>query len=259
MTNTSDKILECECSSVFNPAHFRTPLWHRTLLTRYRVDIYGRVWDTKESMFINCPGGRFCTTIRSEKGTMSGIMLSVGTLVRSCWWNADPAVIEKSYFKDVILQEREYHEAVDQFHKDPVQLVLFDDADHEGYHMYYRWGDGVLFTEYKRRAAGNYLKRNCMTELHEALVAHYDKIPDELKQHYLRKIPRLVRDDLLKKLIEGSENESSESAPNLPAEETEIETIPTVEIEPVQQKVKKGKHRKSCQKITLHININVHW
>lgn len=256
MTNTSDKILECECSSVFNPAHFRIPLWHRTLLTRYRVDIFGRVWDMDANMLINCPGGRFSTTIRSEKGTMSGVMLSVGTLVRSCWWNADLALIEKSYFKDAILKEREYHEAVDQFYKDPVQLVLFDDADHEGYHMYYRWGDGVLFTEYKRRAAGDCLKRNCMTELREALVAHYAKIPDELKQRYLRKIPRLARADLLKKLNESSD-EGSESAHNLPAEDTE--TVPTVEIEPVQQKVKKGKGRKSCQKITFQININVRW
>ena len=258
MTNTSDKVLECECSPVFNPAHFRTPLWHRTLLTRYRVDIYGRVWDTKESMFINCPGGRFCTTIRSEKGTMSGVMLSVGTLVRSCWWNADLAVIEKSYFKDAILKEREYHEAVEQFDKDPAQFVLFDDVYHKGYRMYYRWTTGVLFTEYGRRAAGDSLKRNHATAIREALVAHYDKIPDELKERYLRKIPRLAKLDLLKKLA-GLE-EGSEPDPDLLADETETTpTVPTVEIEPVQQKIKKGKRGKSCQKITFHININVHW
>ena len=256
MTNTSDKVLECECSPVFNPVHFRIPLWHRTLLTRYRVDIYGRVWDMDENMFINCPGGRFCTTIRSEKGTMSGVMLSVGTLVRSCWWNADPAVIEKSYFKDAILKEREYHEAIDQFNKDSAQFVMFDDVDHKGYHMYYRWTTGVLFTEYGRRAAGESLKRNHATAIREALVAHYDKIPDELKERYFRKIPQLARIDLLKKL-NASLEEGSESDPNLSAEETE--TVPTVEIEPIQQKVKKGKRRKSGQKITFQININVHW
>ena len=257
MTNTSDKVLECECSPVFNPAHFRIPLWHRTLLTRYRVDIYGRVWDTKDATFVNCPDGYFNTYVSSENGDRITVMLSVSTLVRSCWWNADLAVIEKSSFKDAILKEREYHKVVDQLDKDPVQFVVFDDTEHDGYRMYYRWADGVLFSEYRRRAAGEYLKRNCMTELREALVAHYDKIPDELAQYYLCKISRLARVDLLKRLIEGSENESSELDSDLPAEETE--TVPTVEIEPVQQKVKKGKCGKSCQKITLHININVHW
>lgn len=257
MTNTSDKVLECGCSPVFNPAHFRIPLWHRTLLTRYRVDICGRVWDTKEATFVNCPDGYFNTYVRSENGDRITVMLSVSTLVRSCWWNADLAVIEKSSFKDAILKEREYHEVVDQLDKDPAQFVVFDDMDHDGYRMFYRWSTGVLFTEYRSRAAGETLKRRYATELHEALAAHYDKISDELKQSYLRKITQLARIDLFKKLNEGSENKSSESAPNYPAEETE--TVPVVTVEPIQQKVKKGKGRKSCQKITLHININVHW
>lgn len=256
MTNTSDKVLECECSPVFNPAHFRIPLWHRTLLTKYRVDIYGRVWDTKDATFVNCPDGYFNTYVSSENGDRITVMLTVSTLVRSCWWNADLAVIEKSSFKDAILKEREYHEVVDQLDRDPAQFVVFDDMDHDGYRMFYRWSTGVLFTEYRSRAAGECLKRRYATELREALVAHYDKIPDELKQSYLRKIPRLAGFDLLKKLNEGSE-EGSESTPNLSAEETE--STPTVTIEPVQQKVKKGKGRKSCQKITFHININVSW
>lgn len=252
MTNTSDKVLGCECGPVFNPAHFRISPWHHTALSRYQVDIYGRVWDTKEAMFVNCPDGRFTTTISSENDDTRSVILAVSTLVRSCWWNADLAVIEKSSFKDAILKEREYHEAVDQLDKDPIQVVLFDDIDHDGYRMYYRWNDGVLFTEYRSRAAGTTLKRRYETELHEALVAHYDKIPDELKQRYLRKIPRLARIALLNKL-----NEGSESDPNLLAEETE--TVPVVTVEPVRQKVKKDKRRKSRQKVTCHISIKMCW
>lgn len=235
MTKTYDTLLECRCSPIFQPEHFRVPVWHHIALTRYRVDIYGRVWDVETASFVNCPDGRFSATIRSQNGHSVGIVLMVSTMVRSCWWNADLAVIEKSSFKDAILKGREYHEAVDQLDRDPVQLVVFEDKDHAGYHMCYRWDDGALFTEYSERAAGRSLKQRHETVLHEALIAHYDKIPDELKPRYLSKLPRSVKNDLLKKLNEGTVK------PNL----LEKKTVHTVTTEPV--------------KVACFISVKVYW
>ena len=200
---------------------FRTPLWHNIPLRRYQVDIYGRLWDTESSSFVNTTDGRLNATVRLQDGTSVTAQMSISAVVRSCWWNADLDTINKSDFKSAILKEKAYHEAMDQLREDEMKFVTFDDNEHRGYSMYYRWYDDVLFSEYYQRPVGHVIKFRHRNEIHEALVAHYDKLTKEQQADFLLAIPRVVTHDLLNRHKETPESEVVEPlAQPYPSERT---------------------------------------
>lgn len=200
---------------------FRTPLWHDIPLRRYQVDIYGRLWDAESSSFVNTTDGRLITTIRLQDGTRAAVQMSISSVVRSCWWNADLDTINKSDFKSAILKEKAYHEAMDQLRDDEMQFVIFDDNEHRGYSMYYRWYDGVLFSEYYQRPSGRDIKFRHRNKIHESLMAHYDKLTKEQQAGFLLAIPREVTHDILNRHKETPESEVVESlAKPYPSERT---------------------------------------
>lgn len=186
---------------------FRTPLWHDIPLRRYQVDIYGRLWDTESSSFVNTTDGRLNTTVHLQDGTCATVQMSISAAVRSCWWNADLDTINKSDFKSAILKEKAYHEAMDQLREDEMQFVTFDDNEHRGYSMYYRWYDGVLFSEYYQRPSGRGITFRHRNKIHEALMAHYDKLTKEQQSGFLLAIPRAVTHDILNRHKETPESE----------------------------------------------------
>ena len=200
---------------------FRTPLWHDIPLRRYQVDIYGRLWNTESSSFVNTTDGRLITTVRLQDGTRAAVQMSISTVVSSCWWNADLDTINKSDFKSAILKEKAYHEAMDQLREDEMQFVTFDDNEHRGYSMHYRWYDGVLFSEYYKKPAGNVIKFRHRNKIHEELMAHYDKLTKEQQSGFLLAIPRVVTDNILNRHKETPESEVVESlAKPYPSERT---------------------------------------
>lgn len=190
---------------------FRTPLWHDIPLRRYQVDIYGRLWDTESSSFVNTTDGRLNTTVHLQDGTCATVQMSISAAVRSCWWNADLDTINKSDFKSAILKEKAYHEAMDQLREDEMQFVTFDDNEHRGYSMYYRWYDGVLFSEYYQRPSGRGIQFRHRNKIHEALMAHYDKLTKEQQSGFLLAIPRVVTHDILNRHKETPESEVVET------------------------------------------------
>ena len=89
--------------------------------------------------------------------------------------------------------------------------------------MYYRWCDGVLFSEYHQRPSGRIIKFRHRNKIHEALMSHYDKLTKEQQAGFLLAIPRVVTHDILNRHKETPESEVVEPlAKPYPSERTII-------------------------------------
>lgn len=140
-----------DCVVRYVPRLFRTPFVNGLKASQYRIDIQGHLWDMREKTFIGKDGGTVTLRVTGTDRKRHHIETGVIRLLCSCWWDADPALIETSQYRAWLLAERAYRDIRDEYERNPSNFTVIPDTDHEGYMLYNRLIDNSLWSEFYRR------------------------------------------------------------------------------------------------------------